>query len=99
MAPKQVLLIALVVVNHPVYRLLFRLIFRDVLKSEDARSAGKGHRPGLGRLLDPGFLKDSGGEPKLFLLLIACALIVLAEYLIVLGLFPALRDAATISGL
>jgi hypothetical protein len=95
MAPRHVLLIALLFLNYPLYRLLFGLIFRSVLKSESEHSAGKDRRHGLGRLLDPGFLKDSGGESKLFLLLITCALIVLVEYFIVLGLFPALRDAAT----
>jgi hypothetical protein len=53
----------------------------------EAREAKKA---GLALLFDPEFLRDGGGEVKIFLLLFAAVLAVYAEYSLILGLFPAL---------
>ena len=81
MEAKYFLLIGLVVANIPLYRLIFLLLFK--------KAAG-GEALTVKRLFDPVFLKDAGGEMKLFLLLIASALAVLIEYFSLLSIFPGL---------
>lgn len=108
MAPKYIVLIVLVFANYPLYRLLLRFLFKNVTplpgtprrKTESTAPAADGDaektgNPGLGQLFDPIYLKDSGGETKLLLLLFAAALAILVEYLVIIGIFPALRGMAS----
>jgi hypothetical protein len=99
MKPKYLLLIGLVLVNYPIYRLLFRVLFRPIAPKDETSQEPRPESLTLRQLFNPVFLRDSGGETKLFLLVLAAALIVYIEYVALLAIFPGLRDIAVLGKL
>ncbi|HOX48745.1 MAG TPA: hypothetical protein PLG14_06105 [Spirochaetales bacterium] len=84
METKHLVLLGLAVADIPAYVFLFKLLFKG---------AGGGKLPRLGEIFASENFKDRGGEMKLLLLVTASALLVLAEYLAILSLFPGLAGA------
>jgi|GEM_PF-3351657 len=87
-------IIALIVLDIPLYLLIFRALFHG---SHGGRDSDSGSRrpatrqfPKLGDFLDPEFMKDGGGETKALLFLFTAALLVLIEYSLVLHYIPGL---------
>ncbi len=95
MEPKFILLAALIVANFPLCRLLFRFLFRGNAPAAGAPGGESSAAPASPKdFLDPAFRQDVGRKNKLFLLLVASALLVFIEYSLMLGLFPALHAGA-----
>lgn len=89
-----ILAVVLVLVDIPLFMLMFRALFRGTRARNGEGASGAqrdgGSLPRPSEFLDAGFLKDRGGETKLMLFIISAILLVLVEYSIVISLFPAL---------
>lgn len=91
---RLLVVLVLVLLDLPLDLLLFRLIFRGYYLASTSgagREAPAERRtPRLADFLDPDFLKGSGGQTKLMLLLFSAAILVLIEYSILVSLLPGL---------
>lgn len=78
---KTVIVIMLLIANIPLYRYIFRFIFRD---SKDFRdSVNYSFTPDFISLFKGEYRKDKIGEIKLFFFILACVIPIMVEYSII----------------
>ena len=85
---EPVIAIILLIANIPVYKRIFKLIFKDSNDFND--SIRYSFTPDLFSLFKGNYWKDRAGEAKLSFLIFCCVIIVVVEFFIInsiIGLF------------
>lgn len=84
------IVVVLLIANIPVYRFIFRLIFKS---SDDFKESVKySFTPDIFSLFKGKYWKDQIGEAKLSFFIFACVIVIIAEFAVIQAIIRAITE-------